>query len=476
MVTGRDRWHRSPSPGRALATPGAGAATRRALRIAVDGPSGSGKSTFARALAEKLGASYLDTGAMYRAVALAAIREGIPLEAEAELAARARSAQMLVGERVMLDGLDVTDAIRDASVDAVVSEVSAHPAVRSELVRRQREWIDAHGDVVVEGRDIGTVVMADASLKIFLTADASERARRRLAQQAEAPRDGGNSLQSKDSLRQAMEQRDHMDSSRDASPLVPASDALMLDTTGRSIAALVATVQARLGLDVTGGEVWQPDTRITPIYRLCRGLVVGFVRAWFRIKVAGRENVPSGGGFVVAPVHRSFIDFAVAATAVPGRKLFYMVKQEIWDIAWLGRLVGALGGIPVNRNGVDRDAVRRAEQVLSAGGVLVIFPEGTRREGRKVTDLQEGAAYLALRANVPVVPVGIAGTDRAMPKGSHWIRPVSVRLRVGEPIRGPLAEPGRRVPRSAIRSLTSELEAGVQDAYDAASRDLGELA
>ena len=182
--------------------------------IAIDGPAGAGKSTVARAAAERLGFTYLDTGAMYRAVAWRSRDDG-------DAAAIARAARLELGERVTLDGEDVTERIREPWVSEAASRVSSDPAVREALVAQQRRML-ADGDWVAEGRDIGTVVAPDAAVKVFLTADPQERARRRAA---ELGTDVEVVLRE-----QAM--RDERDRSRAASPLAPAPDAVPVDTTG----------------------------------------------------------------------------------------------------------------------------------------------------------------------------------------------------------------------------------------------------
>jgi len=194
--------------------------------VAIDGPAGSGKSTVARAVAGRLGVHYLDTGAMYRSVALAALERGVdPTDGEA-LAKLAGALDIEVGERVLVDGVDATTAIRGAEVTAVVSAVSAHPPVRAQLVRRQRRWAEDHDGGVVEGRDIGTVVFPNADLKIFLTASEEERARRR-QQDDEAP--------DVNAVAADTGRRDKIDSTRAASPLRPADDAVVIDTTGHTV-------------------------------------------------------------------------------------------------------------------------------------------------------------------------------------------------------------------------------------------------
>lgn len=209
--------------------------------IAVDGPAGAGKSTLARALADKLGVESLDTGAMYRAVALAALRRGIALDDEAAVARLAEELDLVVGDRVMADGEDVTEDIRTPEVDTVVSMVAANPLVRRALVRRQRSWVEERGGGVVEGRDIGTVVMPDADLKVYLTADLPTRARRRSS--------SASSREFEAKVR-AISRRDALDSSRAASPLArpeeAAMDALVIDSTDRSALAVLSEVLAAL--------------------------------------------------------------------------------------------------------------------------------------------------------------------------------------------------------------------------------------
>ena len=192
--------------------------------IAIDGPAGSGKSTVARAVARALAVPYLDSGAMYRAVAWAAQRDGVAPANEDAVADLARRVAIEVGDRVLVDGTDVTDAIREPSVNTTVSAVAANAAVRKEMVRRQREWLAAHdGNGVVEGRDIGTVVCPDADVKVFLTASAEVRAARR-KEEADINR------------------RDRLDSTRAVSPLEKADDAVEIDTTDTDVAGVVKHV------------------------------------------------------------------------------------------------------------------------------------------------------------------------------------------------------------------------------------------
>ena len=215
--------------------------------VAIDGPAGSGKSTVARGVARALGLPVLDTGAMYRAATLAALERGLDLADAGAVAATARDAEIVVGEadgngddQVRLDGRDVTVDIRGPAVTASVSVVSAHPGVREVMVARQRDWAAQHGGGVVEGRDIGTVVFPDAMVKVFLVASDEERARRRHRDEEAAARQAEVG-----EVREAMARRDALDAGRAASPLKPAGDALVIDTTGRSVDDVVAEIVAR---------------------------------------------------------------------------------------------------------------------------------------------------------------------------------------------------------------------------------------
>jgi cytidylate kinase len=203
--------------------------------IAIDGPAGSGKSTVARGVANRLGLDYLDTGAMYRAVAFEAIRRGIDPEDAATVAELARQMDLTVAERILVNGTDATVEIRSPEVTRAVSSVAANPEVRRELVLRQREWADEHGGGVVEGRDIGTVVFPSAPLKVYLTASEEERATRRTREMLE--RDF-------DRVAADMARRDRIDSTRSSSPLTVAADAVHLDTTGMEAEQVVDQVMA----------------------------------------------------------------------------------------------------------------------------------------------------------------------------------------------------------------------------------------
>jgi cytidylate kinase len=457
--------------------------------IAIDGPAGSGKSTVARELARRLGLEYLDTGAMYRSVAFAALQHGIDPDDREQVARLARRIAIEVGEKVLVDGYDATIEIRGPEVTRAVSAVAAIPEVRVELRDRQRAWAEDHPRSVVEGRDIGTVVFPNAELKVFLTASSDERARRRHQEVTALQYDPSSPALAVEAVEADLARRDLLDSSRAASPLAVADDAIVIDTTGRSVDDIVGEVLALLKKE--GGArpaphagamvqdrrgVWRPEQRGRAgaafdrvFYRFCRDLVVVVARTYWRLTVDGRDQLPTSGPYVVAPVHRSNIDTPLVG-AITTRRLRFMGKDSMWKNRASARFLSALGGFPVHRGTVDRDALRRCIEVIEGGEPLVLFPEGTRQSGPLVQQLFEGAAYIALRTGVPLVPVGIGGSERAMPKGAKWLRPARIAIVVGEPIIPPVAGRGSR---RATRELTAELHKKLQEVFDIAQVKAG---
>jgi CMP/dCMP kinase len=215
--------------------------TPRIRTVAIDGPAGAGKSTLAGLLAKRLGLERLDTGAMYRAVAWAALEQGIDPGDAYAVAELAKRIEIDLTDGVRVDGEEVTRAIRTARIDQTVSIVAANPGVRTELVRRQRAWVAEHGGGVVEGRDIGTVVLPDADLKVYLTASPGVRASRRAAERREET----NVAQVVAQVEADMTRRDQLDSTREDSPLLApgqAKDAIVVDSSHRSSESILEEV------------------------------------------------------------------------------------------------------------------------------------------------------------------------------------------------------------------------------------------
>jgi 1-acyl-sn-glycerol-3-phosphate acyltransferase len=233
----------------------------------------------------------------------------------------------------------------------------------------------------------------------------------------------------------------------------------------------------------------RPPTRLElAFYQVMRSLFVGISRVYLPGKVIGRENLPKSGPFIVAPVHRSYVDWLIVAR-ITRRRLRYIAKAEIWKSKVVGRALEALGCFPVNRSGADREALERCREVLAGGEPLVMFPEGTRRSGPVVEDLREGVAYLAVRAGVPVVPIGIGGSEKSMPRGSSVPKPRIVHVVIGKPVYPPVPggppagdaatteedepNPGAgprpaRVSRKATKAFSDQVGAAIQEVFDQA--------
>ncbi len=197
-----------------------------------------------------------------------------------------------------------------------------------------------------------------------------------------------------------------------------------------------------------------------------RGAVELFCRAYWRVEVRGRSNVPGSGPYVIAPIHRSNIDTLLTGCVTHDR-IRYMAKDSLWKYRWSGAFIASLGGFPVHRGTPDREALRAAETALRQGDPVVLFPEGTRRSGPLVQPLFHGAAFVAARARVPILPVGIGGSEWAMPKGKKWMRPVKVVMTIGAPIPPPERPEAGRVARHSVTELSATLHRELQSLFDA---------
>ncbi len=208
------------------------------------------------------------------------------------------------------------------------------------------------------------------------------------------------------------------------------------------------------------------DTRWNRLlYAFFRQLLGTTLRIWTRGTVEGRENLPAGA-FVLAPVHRSYIDTPIS-TWVQRRRLRYLGKDSMWKYERLGKLFTAMGAIPVTRGSVDREAMKRCITVLQSGQPLVLFPEGERKDGPTVHPLLDGAAFVASKAGVPIVPVAIGGSDRAMPRGAKFVYPHRVHVVIGEPFFVETGETGRS-RREHLNAATARLHDELQRLYDEA--------
>lgn len=200
------------------------------------------------------------------------------------------------------------------------------------------------------------------------------------------------------------------------------------------------------------------------LYSVCRGIVCGFTRLYTRMSIAGRENLPADGAYVLAPVHRSYVDTPITA-CVTRRRVRFMGKDSMWKQPAFGKLFSALGAFPVSRGTADREALSRCVAVLDEGEPLVLFPEGERKDGPVVQPLFDGAAFVAAKAGVPIVPIGIGGSDRVMPRGAKFVYPHKVRVVIGAPITAEVGANGK-ASRRAVQAVSSQLHDELQRLYD----------
>ena len=308
--------------------------------VAIDGPAGSGKSTVARAVAARLAMPHLDTGAMYRGVAFAALEAGVDLADGPALDALAERVELAFeGDRLLVDGTDATEAIRGQAVSTAVSPVATNAGVREVLVRRQREWAADHGGGVIEGRDIGTAVFPDAPLKVFLTATPEERARRRSDETDDVDLE---------TLAAQIAERDERDANRAVNPMRPAEDGVVIDTTELTLDEVVDEVVARVPWadgDSASGDAEGSPTRVfvRPVhpaieapklsigaragYRVISGTARSIAKVGYRSEIVGKERLPRTGPYILAPSHRSGLDFLFAAM-VTRRRVRWMANES----------------------------------------------------------------------------------------------------------------------------------------------------
>lgn len=222
------------------------------------------------------------------------------------------------------------------------------------------------------------------------------------------------------------------------------------------------------GPDADGALAPRPPKRWELVaYRFTRALVAVLCKLLWRITVVNPERVPGAGACILAPSHRSYLDTPFLA-CVTKRRIRFMGKAELWKYGWSARFLSALGGFPVDRAGADRAALRAAQTALEGGEPLGMFPEGTRRSGPVIEDLHNGVAFLAARLGVPIVPIGIGGSETILARDRKMPRFNRVVLIVGEPIHPPAREPGASVRRGDVAALTEELRSAVQRLFDEA--------
>lgn len=372
------------------------------MKIAIDGPAGSGKSSLAKEIAKRLGVLYVDTGAMYRAITLKLLKE----EESSYEDILKNTKISFEGDKIFLDGRDVSKEIRENEISNKTSEMSKKKIIRDYLVKMQRE-IARDKDVVMEGRDIGSVVLKDAEYKFFLTADVKTRAMRRYKQI-------DDDKVSFDEILEDLKVRDYNDSHRENSPLIQTEDAILIDSTD-------------LNAEETIEKIISYIKRWCMFYFAVRRIVGFFMRHIYRLEVHGRENIPQDSErLIICGNHKSNLD-PVAISAIFERQIFWMAKKELFNNKFFGGFLTKLGAFPIDRQGNDLAAIKKSLKILKNEDVLGIFPEGTRVKEADYTRIKSGIALIAQKTNSRVLPVYIEGDYKPFRKTRIYFRePVKI--------------------------------------------------
>ena len=390
----------------------------RSLVIAIDGPAGSGKSTTTRLVAKRLAYRQIDTGAMYRAITVKAIEHDLDPEDGERIGALALETTISLERfpdgtmQVLLDGRDVTREIRTPEVTRLVSPVSAHPLVRKVMVREQRRMSEA-GGVILDGRDIGSVVLPHADVKAYMDASLETRARRRLQELTEK-----GTRTSLEEVRKDIELRDQFDSSRADSPLTTPVGAYVLNTTDltieqqvQQVISLAETRAAELAELIIQGRKKRPVEKIRPIYRFAHGLIMFFLKALWGIRIDRKIQHRYNENYIFVCNHKAFADPPLVGSTL-SREVYFLAKAALFRNPLFGRLISTFNAIPLKRLAFDRSTIRKSMALLESGRSILLFPEGQRVFTEELGKPMSGVGYLAVKSGVPVFPMYVDGSNR----------------------------------------------------------------
>jgi len=373
------------------------------IGIAIDGPSGAGKSTIAKALAKEFGYIYVDTGAIYRTVGLYMYNIGVSTEDKEGIVKNLPDVRFELkyegGEQKMyLQGEDVSDKIRTPIIAKYASVVSAVPEVRAFLLETQKK-LARENNVIMDGRDIGTVILPDADVKIFLTASAESRADRRVKQLAEK-----GEIVSYDEILASIKERDERDSGRDVAPLKPADDAVTLDTSDMNLEESIAAAK-KIAEDKLSKK---KDNSTSKFYWFIVNTFAPIVRFVMRIKTYGKENEQKDGALIVCANHTAMFDVLSLAVSFD-RQLRFLGKKEIFKVPVLAQFAKAMGAYSVDRGHGDVAAIKKTLSLLGDGEAVSMFPQGTRYThiDPAKTEVKSGVGMMLYRSKADVQPVFI---------------------------------------------------------------------
>lgn len=380
--------------------------------VAIDGPSGTGKGTVTAKIAKKFNLLYLDTGATYRCVTLKLLNEKIKFDDIEQIKNILKNIKIEFDDenRVFLDGKDVSKEIREKDVTSNVSQVSHILEVRLAMVDLQRKMSEGK-DVILEGRDIGTNVFPNANVKIYLDASTEERVKRRVKQN----REKGIDIPEEE-VRKNIEFRDENDKNSEVGPLKQAEDATYIDTSRLSIKQVVRKISKMIKKEnknykrIENAYIMTKETTGKKIRRkIVKGFLAGLYHIFFRVKKIGTENIENDEGVIICANHLNTLD-AAGIVLLNNRTIRFVAKSDLYRLAILSSLGHLFNMIPVKRNTSDLASIKLCLKCLKNKEALGIFPEGTRKGMEKHADVKNGAAFLAYKANVKIVPVGISGS------------------------------------------------------------------
>ena len=367
--------------------------------IAIDGPGGAGKSSVAKVIAARLKFIYVDTGALYRAVGYYMLSHGNdPKDGEKVISALSGvkiTLKFTDKQELYLCGEDVSGKIRTPEISMAASAVSAIPEVRSFLLNTQRD-IAKKNNVIMDGRDIGTVILPDADLKVFLFASPEARAKRRYDELVAK----GENVTYENVLAE-MNERDTNDSTRKTAPCVPAEDAILLDNSNLDLEgpanAIISLLEKRkiLKKEIKNYSFW-------------RALLGAPLRGLFGVKLIGKENIPKEGGILICSNHIGMRDPVLLAASYP-RQVRFLAKKELFSVPIIRGIITAWGAIRLDRSTSDVGALKKAEEMIRFRQTVAIFPQGHRNPSVPVeeTEFKHGASFIASHTGCSVLPVYI---------------------------------------------------------------------
>lgn len=364
--------------------------------IAIDGPAASGKSTTAKKLAQILNYTYIDTGAMYRACALYSVQKNIDIHNDKQLEDMLSKIKIDIqytddANKIILNGEDVTKRIREIDITKRSSEIAVLGRVRERMVELQRE-MGKKGGIVMDGRDIGTVVFPDADFKFFMTADAETRALRRWKEMDD--KDKQNTTY--DKIVQELVWRDKNDSTRTHSPLKKAEDAIEIDTTDLTITEQVETILYYI-----------TPPKKNAVYSIIIYLIRVYMKLIWNYRIHNKHRVKFARNCIIASNHISANDPPFIGSILP-YEIHYVAKAELTTNPIIKILLKYINLVPIKRGKFDRNALNIIKRILHKGDSILIFPEGTRKE----SSVKAGVGKLAVETTKDILPIYIHNSNQ----------------------------------------------------------------